>query len=505
MKTKWEKRIVLMAVLLIACIFPANALAKNAAAPAKTTLKKVSVSEPDQVTLKWKKSSGATSYTIYYRKAGAKSWKTIASVSGKTKYTHVSSKKYPLKPSQKYTYRVRPYNKKTKKYGPYSNTKTVQMPKAAPEKVKLRNVSVLSSDKVKISWKKASNVSSYQICYRKAGAKSWKTIATVSGNKTSYTHKASKKYPLKKGTRYTYAVRAYRKDTKKYGPYSDGKTVRIPKKASESEKEGKAQYTYEIKLMNPYPEVYNVSSAAPILYIKTENPDYRSILVESDPDINEIICLSGDYFDDVQGVQAGNWLKVEGGYLCQFRPEEAGTYHFRIYEVKEAYRNNSFVDASPTYCYQTGVSLQVQVEDYQKAGTEWIQSLIGQYTTPGMTPKEKFEAIIEGEFNAYGDSGSSKYRYHTVKGNEHQGYSYITLLMDQGTIWQNHRLDSFTSPRLLCDIGNLVGYDVKMITGDISDPYHAYVTGPEGELYMICPMQETGLVGDIQFVDFSNF
>ena len=64
MKTKWKKRIVLMAVLLIACIFPANALAKNAAAPAKTTLKKVSVSEPDQVTLKWKKSSGATSYTI---------------------------------------------------------------------------------------------------------------------------------------------------------------------------------------------------------------------------------------------------------------------------------------------------------------------------------------------------------------------------------------------------------------------------------------------------------
>ena len=66
-------------------------------------------------------------------------------------------------------------------------------------------------------------------------------------------------------------------------------------------------------------------------------------------------------------------------------------------------------------------------------------------------------------------------------------------------------MDSYTSPRLLCDIGYLVGYDVEMITGNVSDPLHSYVKSSEGNLYTICPMLETGIVENIGKIDFSKY
>ena len=115
----------------------ANA-AVNRKRPTKATLTSVKATSYNKVSLKWKKSKNVTSYAVYYKASNSKKWVKIANVSSKkTGYTHKSSKKYPLKQGKTYQYRIRGYNKKakgSKKYGKYSSTKKVKIPKKAAAK-----------------------------------------------------------------------------------------------------------------------------------------------------------------------------------------------------------------------------------------------------------------------------------------------------------------------------------------------------------------------------------
>ena len=100
--------------------------------------------------------------------------------------------------------------------------------KKVPAKVSITKVTA-STNAVTVKWKKAKNATSYRIYYKQSGAKKWIAVANVSGSKTSYTHKTSKKYPLVGGKKYVYTVRAYNKSSKKWGSYdTKGKTVTIP-------------------------------------------------------------------------------------------------------------------------------------------------------------------------------------------------------------------------------------------------------------------------------------
>lgn len=82
---------------------------------------------------------------------------------------------------------------------------------------------------VTVTWKRASNATSYRVYYKQAGARKWTVLANVSSKTTKYVHKTSKKYPLQGGKKYSYTVRAYNKYSKKWGRYdSKGKTVTIP-------------------------------------------------------------------------------------------------------------------------------------------------------------------------------------------------------------------------------------------------------------------------------------
>lgn len=224
---------VLLAALMIMTMLPTTAFAASSKkTPAKVNVTKVTAST-NAVTLKWKKAKNATSYRIYYKQTSSKKWISVANVSSsKTSYTHKSSKKYPLVGGKKYNYRVRAYNKSSKKWGSYSATKTVTIP-AVPSTVKMAKVERIANNKVNISWNKASNATSYRIYYKKSGASKWTTLADVSSSKTSYTHTSSKKYPLVSGSKYFYTVRAYNKNSKKWGGYNPkGISVTIPKKDS---------------------------------------------------------------------------------------------------------------------------------------------------------------------------------------------------------------------------------------------------------------------------------
>ena len=104
--------------------------------------------------------------------------------------------------------------------------------KKTPTKVTISSVKAMGYNRVTVKWKKAKNATSYVIYYKQSSAKKWLKLKTVSSKTTSYVHKASKKYPLKQGVKYSYRVRAYNKTIKKYGAYSKAKTVKIPKKAA---------------------------------------------------------------------------------------------------------------------------------------------------------------------------------------------------------------------------------------------------------------------------------
>ena len=65
-----------------------------------------------------------------------------------------------------------------------------------PSTVKLNKISAPASNKVTITWKKASNATNYYIYYRKSGTKKWIKIASVKSTATAYTHKSSAKYPI---------------------------------------------------------------------------------------------------------------------------------------------------------------------------------------------------------------------------------------------------------------------------------------------------------------------
>ena len=103
--------------------------------------------------------------------------------------------------------------------------------KKKPAKVTVTSVKTSGTNKVVIKWRKAKYATNYRIYWKQAGTKKWRTLATVKSNRTSYTHKSSRKAKLVGGKKYVYTVRAYNRYGRKWGAYnSKGKTVKIPKR-----------------------------------------------------------------------------------------------------------------------------------------------------------------------------------------------------------------------------------------------------------------------------------
>lgn len=225
MKKKLKRSILMLflAIMMIT-ILPTSASAASTTTPGKVTLTKVSSSAYNKITINWKKTSNATNYVIYYKKSGASKWTKLATVkSTQTSYTHTSSKKYPITVGQKYTYTVRAYNSKSKKYGSY-NTKGLTT-KTIPSTVKLGKATLNSSKTtVTVTWNKT-NSCNYYVIYRKAGSSTkWTKLATVKSSVTKYTDKK----PVK-GVKNTYTVRSYYSKTKVYGKYNTkGVSVTMP-------------------------------------------------------------------------------------------------------------------------------------------------------------------------------------------------------------------------------------------------------------------------------------
>ena len=229
MKQPRKYLLCLLTLALMLFLPAAAAQAASGQQPGYVSSITAKVSGSNKVTVTWKKAKNATSYRVYYKQAGGK-WKTLANVNG-TKYTHTSSRKYPLTAGKKYVYTVRAYNRYGRKWGSYDrNGKTVTIP-AIPGKVNVTKVKANSYQEVQVNWDKAKNATSYHVYYKEAGARNWRKIDSVSGRYTSFKHRSSKSFPLKPGKKYVYTVKAYNGSFKKWGSYNTkGWSVSVPKK-----------------------------------------------------------------------------------------------------------------------------------------------------------------------------------------------------------------------------------------------------------------------------------
>lgn len=167
------------------------------------------------VELTWKKLDNVSGYEVY-RRYNKKTWSRLKDVSQKTSYRDTKAVT-----GRKYQYAVKAYRivNGKKIYGPMSKTLTK---KAMPSQPKV-TAKPYKKAANKITWKKVAGSQKYMI-YRKTTSKKakWERVATVKSNVRTYVDRKAKK-----GKKYYYAVRSYRKSAglSCYSSYGSSKRV----------------------------------------------------------------------------------------------------------------------------------------------------------------------------------------------------------------------------------------------------------------------------------------
>lgn len=178
---------------------PAVNVSKTLQEPLMTSVK-VSSSAVTNTSIKiaWKKVSNAKGYYVY-RKADGGSWKKIATIKSGSTVSYTDKTAY----AGKYIYTVKAYSgSKVSPYNSKGMTATTKL--AVPTKVSASS----NSTGIKITWKTVNYATGYQI-YRKAENGSYSLIKTITSQKTSSFQDNS----VKNGTKYIYAIKAYRKNS----------------------------------------------------------------------------------------------------------------------------------------------------------------------------------------------------------------------------------------------------------------------------------------------------
>ena len=204
-----KKNLLLMLLAVMALLLIPVSVQAAAAKPSTVKLSSVKVVDYKKINVKWKKTSGATNYIVYYKKAGSGKWVKVKTLDNtKSSYTHTSSKKYPIVVGQKYQYTVKAYNKKTKKSGNY-NTKGLTV--TASLKMVTGIEAKIEGTTVKLTWNKVSGADKYAIYSKIKADDKWSKIITVKDTSSFIDVN-----PCVDCTNY-YSVRGYSSSTKAYG------------------------------------------------------------------------------------------------------------------------------------------------------------------------------------------------------------------------------------------------------------------------------------------------
>ena len=210
-KRKYLYALFAFMIAALICIPQALQMRTQAAAKKPGTVKLSSIKAVDynKINIKWKKTSGATNYIVYYKKAGSGKWIKVKTLDNKkSSYTHTSSSKYPIVVGKKYQYTVKAYNKKTRKSGRY-NTKGLTV--TASLKMVTGIEAKIEGTTVKLTWNKVSGADKYAIYSKIKADDKWSKIITVKDTSSFVDVN-----PCIDCTNY-YSVRGYSSSTKAYG------------------------------------------------------------------------------------------------------------------------------------------------------------------------------------------------------------------------------------------------------------------------------------------------
>ena len=210
-KRKYLYALFAFMIAALICIPQALQMRTQAAAkkPGTVKLSSVKVVDYNKINIKWKKTSGATNYIVYYKKAGSGKWIKVKTLDNKkSSYTHTSSSKYPIVVGKKYQYTVKAYNKKTRKSGRY-NTKGLTV--TASLKMVTGIEAKIEGTTVKLTWNKVSGADKYAIYSKIKADDKWSKIITVKDTSSFVDVN-----PCIDCTNY-YSVRGYSSSTKTYG------------------------------------------------------------------------------------------------------------------------------------------------------------------------------------------------------------------------------------------------------------------------------------------------
>ncbi len=166
------------------------------------------------IQVKWNKISGVSGYQIYRASSKRGSYKRVKTAGAGT----TSFKNTRLKPGKRYYYKIRAYKGNT--IYPFSSTSAESAKPKAPSNIR----TVVGKRKIIVRWKKVSGVSGYQIYRSAKKSGKYKRIKTVGRGTSKFTNKR-----LKRGKRYYYKVRAYKKvrGKKIYSSYSSRSGKRV--------------------------------------------------------------------------------------------------------------------------------------------------------------------------------------------------------------------------------------------------------------------------------------
>lgn len=201
---------------------PSSASAKpTKKTPGKAAISSASSAGYNKIKITWKKVSGASGYYIYRSTSKNGTYSRVETVKGGSNTSVINS---GLKTGKRYYYKVRAYTtiEGVKLFGKYSNYKSA---KAKPSKTQITKKVSTDYRSIKLTWKKVSGATGYEIYRATKKSGTYKLIRTInSGSKTTYTNKK-----LTTGINYYYKIRVFRNvGSKKY--YSSFSSI-VSKKA----------------------------------------------------------------------------------------------------------------------------------------------------------------------------------------------------------------------------------------------------------------------------------
>lgn len=311
---------------------------------------------------------------------------------------------------------------------------------------------------------------------RITGKKAGKTIITV---------KVTTKKKKVKVIQYKVTVKKRKASDKKK---TQDNTSKQPTPPTNQSVDVKAEYSYELKIMNSQDKnLYNGSKV--VIYIKTNNPDPYSFkadcgtsrLVKKE-DENGVFYTTEDEFHEIIAPKeyadvhyTNEYNAVNGGYLFIYEWDTPGTKNFTIQEkVGEK--------------WVTTAKMNIVLKDKEKAEQEWVQAVLEEVTDDTMTKAEKLEKV-------------ESYILQEFKYDRNNEQGDITLLKDVGVYWERKYIDCWDATNIMCRFAKELGLESRWTYAGYKLHYYATITiDGEDYDYDACPVSETGWITEWEYV-----